>query len=96
MTADGWSANNTKALYLGMTAHWIDVDKGKWSLQSEVIGFQAVSGEHSGWNLGQYFVGLCNHMGICNTGETKVCLQLFIDVTPESPILFLALHSHPR
>jgi len=51
----------------------IDVKDGKWTMGSEVIGFQAVSGEHSGWNLGQYFVGLCDRVGICNDKESKVC-----------------------
>jgi len=55
-----------------MTAHWIEVDKGKWSLRSEVVGFQGISGEHSGWNLGRYFIGLCDRVGICKTGESKV------------------------
>jgi hypothetical protein len=55
-----------------MTAHWIEVNKGKWRLRSEVVGFQAISGEHSGWNLGRYFVGLCDRVGICSTGESKV------------------------
>ncbi|KAF8469357.1 hypothetical protein DFH94DRAFT_795794 [Russula ochroleuca] len=61
-TADGWTANNTKASCLGMTAHWIDVDKGKWRMHSEVVGFQGVSGEHSGWNLGclEHIVNLAN------------------------------------
>jgi len=72
MTADGWTANNTKASFLRMTAHWIDVKDGKWTMRSEVIGFQAISGEHSGWNLGCYFIGLCDHVGICNNKESKV------------------------
>jgi len=63
-TADGWTADNTKASFLGVTAHWIDVKEGKWSLRSEVIGFKGVSGEHSGGaNLGR---GLCDRVGICN------------------------------
>jgi predicted component of type VI protein secretion system len=39
MTADGWSVDTTKASFLGVTAHWVDVKKGKWKLQAEVIGF---------------------------------------------------------
>jgi hypothetical protein len=42
-TADGWTADNSKALFLGVTAHWMDVKDGKWSLRSEVIGFKGVS-----------------------------------------------------
>jgi hypothetical protein len=32
MTADGWSADNTKASFLGVTAHWIEVKGEKWML----------------------------------------------------------------
>ena len=28
-TADRWTADNTKALFLGMTTHWIEVKDGK-------------------------------------------------------------------
>jgi hypothetical protein len=56
-----------------MTAHWIEVKDKKWMLCSEVVGFQPVSGDHSGWNLGQYFIGLCDHIGICNKDGLKVC-----------------------
>ena len=92
-TADGWTADNTKASYLGMTAHWIKVDKEKWSLCSEVVGFQAISGEYNGWNLGRYFVGLCDHVGICSTGELKISYTnsfvcLFCHLLLSHPILF--------
>src|SRR5258707_13495559 len=76
-----------------MTAHWIEVDKEKWSLCSEVVRFQAISGEHNGWNLGRYFVGLCDRVGMCGTGESKesytgqfVCL--FCHLALSHPILF--------
>jgi hypothetical protein len=35
-TADGWSVDTTKAAFLGVTGHWIDVKEGKWNLRSEV------------------------------------------------------------
>ena len=61
MTADGWSADTMKQGYLSLTAQWIDVrDQGKWVLQSEIVGFWALSGAHSSDNLGCYFVGLCD------------------------------------
>lgn len=74
-----------------MTAHWIEVRDSKWLLRSEVVGFQPLSGEHSGWNLGRYFVGLCDRVGIFNKNgskagylislidrdSTKITLQLF-------------------
>jgi hypothetical protein len=71
-TADGWSADTTKAAFLGMTAHWIDVKDAKWKMRSEVVGFKAVSGDHGGDNLGRYFMGLCDRVGICNQAESKV------------------------
>ena len=72
-TADGWMADNTKVSFLGMMAHWIEVKEDKWLLCSEVVGFKVVSGDHSGWNLGQYFVGLCDRVGICQPKCSKVC-----------------------
>ncbi len=55
-----------------MTAHWIEVKNSEWNLRLEVVGFQPVSGDHSGWNLGRYFVGLCDRVGIFNEGGSKV------------------------
>lgn len=71
-----------------MTAHWIEVDEGKWNLRSEVVGFQGVSGEHSGWNLGRYFVGLCDRVGICSTGESKVRALIVCRVTSHESLCF--------
>jgi hypothetical protein len=71
-TANGWSADNTKAAFLGMTAHWIEVKDDKWELRSEVVGFQGISGGHDGNNLGRYFMGLCDRVGICGPTESKV------------------------
>jgi len=50
-TAGGWIVDTTKASFLGMTAHWIEVKDGKWKLQAEVIRFQGILGDHSGANL---------------------------------------------
>ena len=77
LTADGWTADTTKTSFLGMTAHWIEVKEGKWGLRSEVVGFKHVSGDHSGWNLGCYIVGLCDHVGICNQDGSKVIDYIF-------------------
>ncbi|KAF8231985.1 hypothetical protein L208DRAFT_1124835, partial [Tricholoma matsutake] len=73
-TADSWSADTMKAAFLGMTAHWIDV---KDAMRSEVVGFKAISGDHSRNNLGHYFMGLCNCMGIYNAStNAKICSTL--------------------
>lgn len=77
-TADTWTADNTKQGYLGLTAHWIDVDQacGKWALRGEVVGFRLIHGDHSGRNLGRYFVGLCDRAGIMSRSHSKVCFSL--------------------
>ena len=68
----------TKALFLGMTAHWIEVKEEMWKLRLEVVGFKPISGDHSEWNLGQYIVGLCDRIGICNPDALKVGSDRYI------------------
>jgi hypothetical protein len=72
LTADGWTANHTKVSFLGVMAHWIDIKDGAWVMCGEVIGFQGASGSHSGYNLGRYFVGLIDHVGITGPNNSKV------------------------
>lgn len=72
ITADTWTADNTKVGYLGATAQWIEVKNGLWKLRSEVIGFQAISGDHSGLNLGRYLIGICDCVGITGEKHSKV------------------------
>jgi len=67
-TADMWTVDTTKAAFLGVTAHWIEVKGKKWEMHSEVIGFRMVSGDHSGKN----FVGVCDQIGIMNMKRSKV------------------------
>ena len=64
--------DTTKAGFLGVTVHWIKVDGDKWNMHSEVIGFQSLSGEHNRENLGWYFVGVCDHIGIIDSKQSKV------------------------
>jgi hypothetical protein len=73
VTADGWSADTTKQGFLGMTAHWIEVKDNKWKLKAEVVGFKAISGAHTGENLGRYAVGLLDRVGIMDMKQSKVC-----------------------
>ena len=64
-TADMWTADTTKAAFLGITAHWIEIKKEPqetWEMLSEVIRFRSVSGNHSRENLGCYFVGVCDRI----------------------------------
>ena len=72
ITSDGWTADNTKGAFMGVTAHWIDIEEGKWKLHAEVMAFRALSGDHGGENLGRYMVGLCDHVGITSQTESKV------------------------
>jgi hypothetical protein len=58
--------------FLGMTAHWIEVKEKKWKMRAEAIRFKAISGTHSGENLGRYAVGLLDHVGIMSKQESKV------------------------
>ena len=74
MTADAWSADTMKAGFLGMTAHWIEVKEQKWKMRAEVIAFKALSGAHSGENLGRYVVGLLDHVGIMDKKSSKAWL----------------------
>jgi len=45
-------------------------------LRSDVVAFKGLSGEHSGGNLGRYFVGLCERVGIITQSRSKVCRHL--------------------
>jgi hypothetical protein len=73
--ADGWTIDTTKVAFLGVTAHWIEVNNNKWEMCSEVIRFWTLSGKHSEENLGCYFVGVCDHIGIINSKWSKVRLH---------------------
>jgi hypothetical protein len=57
-----------------MTAHWINIDPdtGRWILRAEVVGFRLIHGTHGGDNLGRYFVGLCDRVGIMSRSNSKV------------------------
>ena len=74
--SDGWSADTTKQAFLGMTEHWIDMkDKGgkeKWTLCGGVLACRALSGDHSGENVGRYLMGLYDCMGITSKTHFKV------------------------
>ena len=72
--------DTTKAAFLGVTAHWIEIKAGKWKMRAEVIGFRSISGDHSGQNLGRYFVGVCDWIGIMGKNQSKVCKHRNWDV----------------
>lgn len=73
ITVDGWTADTTKAGFVGVTAHWIQVtEKGEWGLEASVIALRGLSGGHDGKNLGRYVVGLCDRVGLIGNKESKV------------------------
>ena len=74
-TTDLWSVKQTKAAFMGITAHWIEchTTTGLWSLCSKIIAFRGIAGTHTGENLGWYFVKLCEHAGIITQHHMKVC-----------------------
>lgn len=71
MTAGAWSADTTKAGFLGMTAHWIEMKEQKWKMRAEVIMFKALLGTHS---IGRYIMGLLDHVGIMDKKSSKAWL----------------------
>ena len=73
-TTDLWSVDQTKASFMGVTAHWIESDSSSmtWKLCSEVIVFKGISGRHTGTNLGQYFISVCECAGIIARDSSQV------------------------
>ena len=76
ITADGWTTDNTKTGFLGMTAQWVSTKDGKWTLREVVIAFKAMVGRHDGDNLGRYMMGLTDRVGITSDTSSKVRLFL--------------------
>lgn len=68
---------------MGVTSQWIEVESktGTWKLRAEVIGFKSISGDHSGENLGCYFIGLCEHVGIIQPKLLKVSHLTLIKIS---------------
>ena len=61
---------------------------GKWKMRSEIIGFKAISGAHSGENLGRYAVGLLDCVGIMSAKSSKACgLVLYIHYLIDSHLI---------
>jgi hypothetical protein len=45
-------------------------------MRLEVVGFKALSGAHSGENLGQYVVGLLDCVGIMSEKESRASIHI--------------------
>src|SRR4030095_2140389 len=83
VTLDCWTSPNNTA-FLGITAHYIDND---WALQSFLLDFVPLPGDHTGENLCEAFVGVCERRGILdklqgvttdnasNIGSLLTCLR---------------------
>ena len=80
-TTDLWSVDQTKASFMGVTAHWIESDSSStaWKLRSEVIAFKGISGRHSGINLGRYFIGVCERAGVIGRNSAKVRMNSLLN-----------------
>ena len=93
-TTDSWTADNTKGSFLGVTAHWIEIKDDTWKMRSSVIGFKALSGSHSGDNLGRQFVGILKRAGIVTPNGHKVRSLFFLN--HRRLFFFSAQHYHGR
>ena len=72
ITADGWTADNTKTGFLRMIAQWMNMKEGKWTLKKAIIGFKATVGRHDSDNLERYMMGLLDRVGITSQMSSKV------------------------
>jgi hypothetical protein len=79
-----------------MTAHWIEVKGQKWKMRAEVIGFKALSGTHSGENLGRYAMGLLDRVGIMDKKISKAWLFYVVSHHINLIISSTALYSDIR
>ena len=80
ITADAWTAGAMGKGFLGLTAHWIDVEalgehNERWALKSAVVGFHTIMGGHDGDNLGRYMVGILDCVGITSHDTSKVSVS---------------------
>ncbi|KAH9030220.1 hypothetical protein EDB85DRAFT_2146864 [Lactarius pseudohatsudake] len=50
----------------------INAANGTWTLQGKVVGFHLIHGTHTGNNLGCYFIGLCDRVGIMSHSYSKL------------------------
>lgn len=59
-TLDGWTSP-FKSCFLAVTAHFIDED---WELQDLTLGFEHLTGEHTGVAMMKAFVRVVKHFGL--------------------------------
>lgn len=61
---DLWSEEHASLAFFGMMVQWIDVKGDVWKLRVGVAAFHKISGDHSGKNLGRYFIKFTDRVGI--------------------------------
>ncbi|KAF7770801.1 hypothetical protein Agabi119p4_6775 [Agaricus bisporus var. burnettii] len=98
ITSDGWTADTTSCRFLGLTAHWIKVEEGsgKWMMRSFVIGLRGLSGNHSGKNLGQYVVGLCDRVGLIGKEKSKLSGATLDNASSNTTVCKTIAHIHKQ
>lgn len=75
ITVDAWTADITKVSFLGVSGHYIEVIKGRWSMRSKILGLKGLSGAHTGENLAGYFIQMLKRVGIVSQDGHKVQLS---------------------
>jgi hypothetical protein len=48
-----------------------------WTLRAEVAGFHLLHGTHAGANLGRYFIGLCDRVGIMSPKHQRYAFTYY-------------------
>jgi hypothetical protein len=101
VTLDCWTSPNNKA-FLGITGHYIDND---WALQSLLLDFVPLPGDHTGENLCGAFVDVCERRGILdklggvttdNASNVGKCLTELESACSERGVTFAKDQQHVR
>ncbi len=67
------------------------MEDGKWKMRSEVVALKALSGDHGGENLGRYFIGCANVLGLFPNQD-----QLNVHMPSSTVSLWTTLHQTTR
>lgn len=59
-----WTQDTTSDPWIGLTGHWVQVDREDWRIRSEVLGLRIVMGNHGGENLGRFMLGMLDRVGV--------------------------------
>jgi hypothetical protein len=101
ITLDCWTSPHTRG-YLGVTAHYIDTT---WVPQSLVLGFAHLTGTHTGQDLCDTFVDMCERFGILgnilgittdNAANNDTLLRCFEEACCKRGVLFDKKQQHMR